>query len=84
MKNIHYLAFFALSVITSGCISYESRSVGRPVVMTNPPVVVTGQVLTTLPEGYRPHVYRGTTYYTYNNLYYRSVPNGYVVVDRPW
>ena len=84
MKNIQYLAFFALALTTSGCISYETRSTGQPVVMANPPVVVSGQVVTTLPEGYRLRVYHGTTYYTYNHLYYRSVPNGYVIVDRPW
>jgi hypothetical protein len=41
-------------------------------------------VITTLPPNYRVRVYRGQTYYVYDNVYYRAHPGGYAVVDRPW
>lgn len=73
------VSVFALS----GCFSYESRA-GRTVVVDTAPVGVRETVVTTLPAGYRSRVYRGTTYYYHNNVYYRARPDGYVVVTRPW
>ena len=84
MKNIYYLAFLTLILTASGCVTYETRPERHSEVVATSPVYVTGQVVTTLPEGYRLRVYHGTTYYTYNNLYYRTAPNGYVIVERPW
>jgi len=44
-----------------------------------------GGYVRTLPVGYRPYYYRGRTYYTYNNVYYRPHRRyGYVVVRRPY
>jgi hypothetical protein len=42
------------------------------------------RLVTLLPVGYRPRVYRGTNYYYYDNVYYPSYPGGgYMVVERP-
>ncbi|MDX2081803.1 MAG: hypothetical protein SFU53_13550 [Terrimicrobiaceae bacterium] len=68
----------AACVLSSGCFSYERRTVATE------PVVVRENVVTTLPAGYRTRVYRGTTYYYRGDVVYRTGPRGYVVVPRPW
>jgi hypothetical protein len=42
-----------------------------------------GAVVHFLPFGHRSVVIRGSTYYHYNNIYYRTCPTGYVVVPEP-
>jgi hypothetical protein len=68
----------------SGCI-YVSTPPQRTVVQETR-YIGPGQetVVTTLPRNYRVRVYRGQTYYVYDNVYYRAHPRGYVVVGRPW
>lgn len=73
------------AVLCSGCFSYVRRTPDPVVVTTtSSPVVVQESVVKTLPVGYRTRVYRGTTYYEYDNVYYRSGTGGYAVVRRPW
>ncbi len=42
-----------------------------------------GAVISVLPFGYRTVVVNGSTYYSYNNIYYQPCPMGYVVVPQP-
>jgi hypothetical protein len=42
-----------------------------------------GAVVSFLPFGHRSLVIGGSTYYYYNNIYYRDCPAGYVVVPEP-
>ena len=42
-----------------------------------------GYSVSTLPQGYRTEVVRGTRYYIHENTYYRPRGNGYVVVEQP-
>ncbi|MCX5703210.1 MAG: DUF6515 family protein [Candidatus Omnitrophica bacterium] len=53
---------------------------GFEFIVNTPPV---GVIVTSLPLGHRTVVVRGTQYYHYNNVYYRSCPSGYVVVSDP-
>lgn len=68
--------------LCSGCFSYKSTGT-RTVVVEDVPATTTTRTVTVLPSGYTTTVVRGTTYYTYNNVYYRSAPGGYVIVPRP-
>lgn len=73
-----------ISLAVSGCI-YVSAPPQRTVVhetrFVAPPQET---VVTTLPPGYRIRVFRGASYYEYDNVYYRRHPRGYVIVARPW
>lgn len=69
--------------LCSGCFSYKSTGTRTVVVEDTPAAVTTTRTVTVLPSGYTTTVVRGTTYYTYNNVYYRSAPGGYIVVPRP-
>jgi hypothetical protein len=71
------------ALASSGCI-YVSAPPRRTVVQETRIVAPRETVITTLPPTYRTRVYRGNRYYEYNNVYYRAVPQGYVVVERPW
>ena len=42
-----------------------------------------GAVVHFLPFGYRRLIIGGSTYYYYDNIYYRTCPTGYVVVSEP-
>jgi Family of unknown function (DUF6515) len=42
-----------------------------------------GAVVRFIPSGHRTVVIGGSTYYHYNNIYYRASPSGYVVVPAP-
>lgn len=42
-----------------------------------------GAVVHFIPSGHRTVVIGGSTYYHYNNIYYRASPSGYVVVPAP-
>jgi hypothetical protein len=42
-----------------------------------------GVTISTLPYGHRTIIVGGSPYYYYDNVYYRSCPNGYVVVPEP-
>lgn len=79
--TIFVVALMALA--SSGCI-YVSAPPRRTVVQETRIVAPRETVITTLPPYYRARVYRGTKYYEYNNVYYRAVPRGYVIVERPW
>lgn len=83
MKTILSLVTLAAMLLTTaGCFTFERTGPSR-VVVTETPAVTTTRTVTVLPSGYRTRVYRGTTYYYSGNVYYRSAPGGYVVVDRP-
>ena len=71
-----------MALASSGCI-YVSPPPRRTVVQETI-VAPRETVITTLPPYYRARVYRGNKYYEYNNIYYRAVPQGYVIVERPW
>lgn len=43
-----------------------------------------GRTITVLPTGYTTRAYRGVTYYERDGIYFRDVPGGYTVVERPW
>jgi hypothetical protein len=77
-------ALALLTIAPSGCI-YVSTPPQRTVVQETRYVAPARQtVITSLPPNYRVRVYRGQTYYVYDNVYYRAHPRGYVVVNRPW
>ena len=81
-----FMAAFYLALTTSGCVVYERRPTPSQVVM-HPNIISTAAqcLVTVLPVGYRTRVYRGTNYYYYDSVYYRSYPGGgYMVVERPW
>ena len=71
----------ATSLFTSGCIYVRSRPAPETVSVTT--AYSPGYVATTLPSGYTTTIYRGTRFYTYRGVYYRSHRRGYVVVTRP-
>lgn len=77
-------ALALLAIAPSGCI-YVSAPPQRTVVQETRYLAPAREtVITSLPPNYRVSVYRGQTYYVYNNVYYRAHPRGYVVVNRPW
>ena len=83
-RRLCVAALALLSLATSGCI-YVSTPPQRTVVRETRYIGPAREtVITTLPPNYRVRVYRGQTYYVYDNVYYRAHPRGYVVVDRPW
>jgi hypothetical protein len=86
MKTILSLALVSVALTTSGCITYERRTVPNRVVVEETTVSpVPQRVVTVLPPGYRTRVYRGEPYYYHNNVYYRRYRSGgYTVVERPW
>jgi hypothetical protein len=87
MKTILSLALVSATLTTSGCFTYESRTVppNRVVVQETAVSPAPQRVVTVLPTGYRTRVYRGEPYYYYDNIYYRRYPSGgYTVVERPW
>ena len=80
--SVAALALMALA--PSGCI-YVSTPPQRTVVQETRYIGPAREtVVTTLPRNYRVRVYRGETYYVYDNVYYRAHPRGYVVAGRPW
>ncbi len=83
MKTLASLSLLAAFLVTStGCFVYERRTAApERVVVTETPVTTT-RVVRVLPSGYTTTVYRGTTYYRYGGVYYRTAPGGYVTVDR--
>jgi len=82
--NISVAALALVALTASGCI-YVSAPPQRTVVHETRVVGPAREtVITTLPPGYRVRVYRGVTYYEYNNVYYRAHPRGYVIVQRRW
>jgi hypothetical protein len=97
-RRLCAVALALIALTASGCI-YVSTPPQRTVVRETryippPPRTVVREtryigppretVVTSLPPSYRVRVYRGRTYYVYNNVYYRAHPRGYVVVERPW
>ncbi len=86
MKTILSLALLLIALTTSGCVVYERRTVPNRVVVHETTVSpAPRRVVTVLPTGYRTRVYRGANYYYYDNVYYRTYPDGgYEVVRRPW
>jgi hypothetical protein len=76
-------ALIMMAIAPSGCI-YVSTPSQRTVVQETRYIGPAREtVVTSLPPNYRVRVYRGRTYYVYNNVYYRAHPRGYVVVERP-
>lgn len=77
------ILLLALALPLGGCFSYrnETPRVTRETVVSGPTVTRT---VTVLPSGYRSRTYRGVTYYEQGGIYYRDVPGGYTVVERPW
>ncbi|MFA7234569.1 MAG: hypothetical protein WC076_10710 [Terrimicrobiaceae bacterium] len=66
----------AIAFLTvGGCITVKKE--------VEPTTTVTEKVVTVLPTGYATVLRGGVTYYTYDDVYYRTVPGGYVVVPRP-
>jgi hypothetical protein len=47
------------------------------------PHIVIGAVVDTLPYGYSTVIIGGAPYYCYDSVYYRAIPEGYVVVPAP-
>ena len=86
MKTFLSLALVSAALTTSGCFTYEQRTVPNRVVVQETAVSPAPQrVVTVLPTGYRTRVYRGEPYYYNENVYYRRYPSGgYTVVERPW
>lgn len=82
--RLSVVALALLAMAPSGCI-YVSTPPQRTVVQETRYIAPARQtVITTLPSNYRVRVYRGQTYYVYDNVYYRAHPRGYMVVNRPW
>ncbi len=42
-----------------------------------------GAVVTSLPSGHTTIIIGNSTYYRYNNIYYKHCPGGYIVVEKP-
>jgi hypothetical protein len=83
-KRISVAALALAAIAPSGCIYVSTppqRTIVRETRYVGPPQET---VITRLPPNYRVRVYRGTTYYVYDNVYYRAHPRGYVIVRRPW
>lgn len=53
---------------------------GLEIALLTPPI---GAVVASIPLGRRVVLVGGFTYYYYNNVYYKSCPNGYLVVPAP-
>ncbi len=84
-KRISVAALALAALALSGCIYVGARPPQRTIVQETRYVGPAQEtVITTLPPNYRVRVYRGTTYYVRDNVYYRSHPHGYVLVPRPW
>lgn len=82
-RRFSVAALALLALAPSGCI-YVSTPPQRTVVQETRYIAPAREtVVTTLPPNYRVRVYRGRTYYVYDNVYYRADPRGYVVVERP-
>jgi hypothetical protein len=80
--SVAALAFVALA--PSSCI-YVSAPPQRTVVQETRYVAPAREtVITALPPNHRVRVYRGTTYYVHDGVYYRARPGGYMIVERPW
>jgi hypothetical protein len=80
MKRNHRLNLLAaLAFGALGSCSYETQTTAVPA-----PDYATGEVITTLPSGYRTVTVAGTQYYSYGNSYYRPHGSGYVLVDSPY
>lgn len=84
-KRISAAALALTALAPTGCI-YVSAPPPRRTIVQETRYVGPAQttVVTTLPPGYRVRVYRGTTYYIRDNVYYRAHPGGYVIVPQPW
>lgn len=83
-KSIPVAALALAALAPSGCI-YVSAPPPRTVVRETRYIGPAQEtVITTLPPNYRIRVYRGTTYYVRDNVYYRAHPRGYVIVPQPW
>jgi hypothetical protein len=84
-KRISFAALALAALAPPGCIYVSAPPPQRTIVQetryVSPPRET---VITTLPPNYRVRVYRGTTYYVRDNVYYRAHPRGYVIVRRPW
>ena len=66
MKTFLSLALVSAALTTSGCFTYEQRTVPNRVVVQETAVSPAPQrVVTVLPTGYRTRVYRGDPYYYY-------------------
>jgi hypothetical protein len=85
MKTPYYFSALAggalMALGFTGCVE-NAPPPPQPVAQTV--TYQPGYVVTTLPTGYTTSVYRGATYYTYNGVYYRTAPKGYVVVTSPY
>jgi hypothetical protein len=82
MKKTFLYLLMGSALTWTGCVTEKPVS-HDAVVVTEAPVTTT-RVVTVLPSGYTTTTYRGNTYYTYRNTYYRAVPGGYTVVTRPY
>jgi hypothetical protein len=83
-KRISFVALALVALAPSGCIYVSAPPPQRTIVQETRYVSPAQEtVITTLPPNYRVRVYRGTTYYVHDNVYYRAHPRGYVVVPRP-
>ena len=80
MKRNHRLNLLAALVFGAlgSCSYYETQTTATPDYYSS------GQVITTLPSGYRTVTVGGTQYYSYGDSYYRPHGSGYVVVDSPY
>lgn len=74
--RLNLLAALAFGALGS-CSYYETQT-------TATPDYTVGQVVTTLPSGYRMVTVGGNRYYSYGDYYYRPHGSGYVVVDSPY
>jgi len=64
----------------SGGRFYRPGWFGFGFFISAPPI---GAVIRVLPFGYRTVIATGTPYYYYDNVYYRTCPQGYIVVPAP-
>lgn len=71
-----------LSVFSTGCVIVRTREVPTETVVTQT-TSKPGYVVTTLPAGTKTRVYKGTTYYYYDGVYYQPQGRRYIVVTEP-
>jgi len=64
----------------SGGRFYRPSWFGFGFFISAPPI---GAVVRVLPFGYRTIIFAGSPYYYYDDVYYRSCPQGYIVVPAP-
>jgi hypothetical protein len=84
-KRISAAALALTALAPAGCIYVSAPPQQRTIVQETRYVSPTRTtVMTTLPPNSRVRVYRGTTYYVVDDVYYRAHPGGYVIVPRPW